>query len=246
MDDFSDIEDEECELTVNFNAAAKHLETLISRKDKIEDQILLELYGLYKVATIGPCNTPRPGWYEITAKHKWDAWKSLDNTTPDEAKAKYVKIIEDLDSEWTIDSPETNTVGWVNVSSMLNTEVALSPSEKTIFDFVKENNLDKLKEHLLPGVDVNSLDESGMGLIHWSCDRGNYEILELLIKNGANVNLIGEDGQTGLHYAASCGHLNCVELLMKHGADSSIKDEDGCIAAEVASETHISDYINIF
>ena len=37
----------------------------------------LELYKYYKQATIGDCNTPKPGYFDFVGKAKWDAWKSV-------------------------------------------------------------------------------------------------------------------------------------------------------------------------
>lgn len=35
------------------------------------DILKLQLYGLYKQATVGDCNTPKPAIYEFVAKAKW-------------------------------------------------------------------------------------------------------------------------------------------------------------------------------
>jgi len=54
------------------------------------------LYGLYKTATVGPCNTPAPS---ILAGRKayarWRAWANLsfENLKPEEAMRKYVDIV---------------------------------------------------------------------------------------------------------------------------------------------------------
>ena len=41
----------------------------------------------------------------------------------------------------------------------------------------------------------------GMGLLHWACDRGNLNMVKLLVKRGADVNIQDTDNQqTPLHY----------------------------------------------
>ncbi|KAG7474175.1 acyl-CoA-binding domain-containing protein 7 [Solea senegalensis] len=45
-------------------------------KTKPTDQELLDLYGLYKQATVGDVNTDRPGLFDMKGKAKWDAWDS--------------------------------------------------------------------------------------------------------------------------------------------------------------------------
>ncbi|PPQ68639.1 hypothetical protein CVT26_002923 [Gymnopilus dilepis] len=49
------------------------------------------------VTTIGDVNTQRPGMLDFTGKAKWDAWKSVEGTSKEDARAKYVeKLIEVL------------------------------------------------------------------------------------------------------------------------------------------------------
>ncbi|MBN3280327.1 ACBD7 protein, partial [Polyodon spathula] len=42
-------------------------------KSRPEDGKLLELYGLYKQATVGDINIDRPGMLDMKGKGKWDA-----------------------------------------------------------------------------------------------------------------------------------------------------------------------------
>ncbi|KAJ8480839.1 hypothetical protein ONZ51_g6399 [Trametes cubensis] len=57
----------------------------------------LQFYKYYKQATVGDVNTSRPGMLDFVGKAKWDAWKSVEGTSKEEAYAKYVeKLIEIL------------------------------------------------------------------------------------------------------------------------------------------------------
>lgn len=40
----------------------------------------------------------------------------------------------------------------------------------------------------------------GMSLLHWACDRGRLDVVQLLVKKGAEVNQQDQDLQTPLHY----------------------------------------------
>ncbi|XP_022106521.1 acyl-CoA-binding domain-containing protein 5-like isoform X2 [Acanthaster planci] len=57
-------------------------------------------YGLYKQATIGPCNEPKPAFWEAIKRTKWDAWKQLGDMPKEEAMESYVtdllKIVETM------------------------------------------------------------------------------------------------------------------------------------------------------
>ncbi|KAI0701892.1 acyl-CoA-binding protein [Cerioporus squamosus] len=60
-----------------------------------EEQLFF--YKYYKQATVGDVNTSRPGMLDFVGKAKWDAWKSVEGTSTEEAYQKYVeKLIEIL------------------------------------------------------------------------------------------------------------------------------------------------------
>lgn len=50
-----------------------------------------------RAATAGDVNTSRPGMLDFTGKFKWDAWKSVEGVSKEEARTKYVeKLLEIL------------------------------------------------------------------------------------------------------------------------------------------------------
>jgi acyl-CoA-binding protein/ubiquitin len=57
---------------------------------------LLTLYKYYKQATVGPCNTPRPGMFDMTGRAKWDAWNSVQGLSQKEAETKYIATVAAL------------------------------------------------------------------------------------------------------------------------------------------------------
>jgi len=78
---------------------------------------------------------------------------------------------------------------------------------------------------LLPekGVDVNAMDITTTDPfmptpLMDTIERGNIEIMKILIANGANVNASNYDGQTALDVAIEKGNTEIVQLLMKKGA----------------------------
>uniref|UniRef100_A0A4W5M1U9 Acyl-CoA-binding domain-containing protein 5 n=1 Tax=Hucho hucho TaxID=62062 RepID=A0A4W5M1U9_9TELE len=52
--------------------------------------MMLKFYSYYKQSTLGPCNTPRPGFWDPMGKVKWDAWNDLGEMTKEEAMTAYV------------------------------------------------------------------------------------------------------------------------------------------------------------
>ena len=76
---------------------------------------LLEIYALFKQASVGDCNTSRPGMMDfkvrdtwpssvlsiisnvfLQGKAKWDAWNGKKGMSQDEAKQKYVDLANQL------------------------------------------------------------------------------------------------------------------------------------------------------
>ncbi|KAM6900794.1 LOW QUALITY PROTEIN: enoyl-CoA delta isomerase 2 [Xenentodon cancila] len=60
------------------------------------NEVKLKIYALFKQATQGPCNTPKPGMLDFVNKAKWDAWKSLGSISQDEARQQYCDLISSL------------------------------------------------------------------------------------------------------------------------------------------------------
>lgn len=65
---------------------------------RINDDLKLKLYGLYKRITIGKCSEMggnRPFFLNKIARSKFDSWLSFDNLGIDKCKQLYVSIISE-------------------------------------------------------------------------------------------------------------------------------------------------------
>lgn len=60
------------------------------------NQVKLKLYALYKQATDGPCNMPKPGVFDLVNKAKWEAWNSLGSLPKETARQNYVDLVSSL------------------------------------------------------------------------------------------------------------------------------------------------------
>ena len=56
----------------------------------------LNIYGLYKQATVGDVNTAQPYFFDVVARSKWDAWNTHKSKTMDQAKTEYVAYVNSL------------------------------------------------------------------------------------------------------------------------------------------------------
>ena len=66
--------------------------------ERPDNATLLQLYALYKQATEGDNTGKKPSFSDIVARAKWDAWTALKGTSAEDAKQKYVDLIESLRS----------------------------------------------------------------------------------------------------------------------------------------------------
>ena len=64
--------------------------------EKPDNMTLLKIYSLYKQATEGDVQGKRPGFTDMVARAKYDAWATLKGKTGDEAMQDYVDLIESL------------------------------------------------------------------------------------------------------------------------------------------------------
>ena len=81
------------DLKARFDEAVANSKTLSERPDNIT---LLKIYSLYKQATEGDNEEAKPGFADIVARAKWDAWKKLEGATNDDAMQQYIDLIEEL------------------------------------------------------------------------------------------------------------------------------------------------------
>ena len=86
--------------------------------------------------------------------------------------------------------------------------------EKTqLIQYVREGNLQKIKEEVEQGVNINIQDEFGDTALMWASRYGRLNIVKFLISKGANINIQDGAGRTALIWASMVGRLNVVESL---------------------------------
>jgi len=74
----------------------KAKDQLNSLKNDPGNAVKLEMYALFKQAVNGENTTKKPSSLNFVGSAKWNAWKELSGMTQDEAKLKYVNIVEEL------------------------------------------------------------------------------------------------------------------------------------------------------
>jgi acyl-CoA-binding protein len=76
-----------------FAAAQERVKQLARRPS---DAQLLELYALYKQATAGDVQGPRPGMLDFKGRAKHDAWAGRRGMPAAEARKAYVALVDSL------------------------------------------------------------------------------------------------------------------------------------------------------
>ena len=56
----------------------------------------IAMYCHYKQVEVGPVDIPRPGFFDLVGRAKWDAWNALGNMSREEAMKKYIEIVNDI------------------------------------------------------------------------------------------------------------------------------------------------------
>jgi diazepam-binding inhibitor (GABA receptor modulating acyl-CoA-binding protein) len=80
-------------LQEQFDQALADSKNLPERPDNMT---LLKMYALYKQASAGDTSGERPGFTDMIARAKFDAWSELKGTAKEDAMQQYVDLIEEL------------------------------------------------------------------------------------------------------------------------------------------------------
>ncbi|CAO3675771.1 unnamed protein product [Umbelopsis vinacea] len=228
-----------------FEIAYEYMNSL-SEKVSISTEKKLELYSLYKQATVGDCNVKKPSLFEFRDRAKWDAWNSRRGLSKEESKEQYVQCVESMNVGWTrqgeyeVDFSEQDgqdTQGMGNaVSAMAYDDEPEEAEREDGYFFAREGDVSKLSAYLQDSeTSVNDRDEQGLTMLHYASDRGNMKVVELLVNRGADVNALTGDNETPLHYACLSERSDIAQYLIDHNCDLSIRDEEGNTAKENTS-----------
>ena len=57
---------------------------------------MLKLYSFFKQASAGDVNGEKPGFFDFVGVAKYEAWEKRKGMPPDEAKQKYIDLVESL------------------------------------------------------------------------------------------------------------------------------------------------------
>ncbi|KAI7851420.1 ankyrin repeat-containing domain protein [Circinella umbellata] len=96
-----------------------------------------------------------------------------------------------------------------------------------------DGQLDRVKELIESGIDVNSHDEYGYTALHAAVSYNQKEILDYLLEKGGNINIEDFEKDTPLYVAET---LDMARFLIDKGAKASHKNAEGLSPAQNAHE----------
>ena len=80
-------------LQEQFDQAQADSKNLPERPDNMT---LLKMYALFKQASLGDASGERPGFTDMVARAKFDAWDGLKGSSREEAMQQYIDLIDEL------------------------------------------------------------------------------------------------------------------------------------------------------
>ena len=83
-------------LEEDFNSATERATQLPKRPS---NDIILQLYALYKQANEGDVKGDRPGFADFEGRAKFDSWNKLQGKSGEDAKQEYISLVEKLEQE---------------------------------------------------------------------------------------------------------------------------------------------------
>jgi len=226
--------------TQNFQNAASYLSSSPSLS-KVSSAVKLELYGLFKYITSSKTpSTSRPSIFDMTGRAKWDAWTAAGKQyqDPQDAEKRYLEIAQTLG--WTTetqvqnvpssstgqgswddnddsDTPEASNSSEGGMGLSVSVMMPPSPSaiDTSIHGLALSNDVSGLTTLLerCPETNLDAVDEFGYTPLHLACDRGNIDVVRLLLKRGADRNLKDPDNLSPLELAKEAGRSDIEAIL---------------------------------
>jgi hypothetical protein len=109
-----------------------------------------------------------------------------------------------------------------------------------LIDFVKNNQLESVRQALQEGADVNQqAKEVSSTALHYAAFNGYTDIVELLLQHDAEVNIQNKNGNTPLHLAALSNSIDVIVLLLSAGADVGLKNAQDQTAQQLATDNMV-------
>ena len=82
-----------------FEQAVQTIKDTPSSRFKPSNELKLQMYALYKQATLGDVQGKRPGLLDMVGRAKFDAWAKLKGTTQSQAMTDYLEVFKEINEK---------------------------------------------------------------------------------------------------------------------------------------------------
>ena len=86
---------------------------------------------------------------------------------------------------------------------------------EALLQAAKDGNINKVKELLSEGANVNAKDSNGKTALMYAAEKGYLDIVKLLVNGGANIHAKDSKGKTAIMYALDNKHKDIAAYLMQ-------------------------------
>lgn len=100
-------------------------------------------------------------------------------------------------------------------------------ANQRLLDAASEGDQTALLRALRDSAYVNTATDEGVTALMYAAQRGDLEMVDILLYNGADPRLKPQNGYDALMSAAAAGFLEVAEKLVRGGADVNASDENG-------------------
>ena len=101
----------------------------------------------------------------------------------------------------------------------------LADTGEDLLAAVRKGDAGRVKALLAQGADANAKSPYGATALFFAADRGNFEIIKILLDHGANVNVKDTFyGATALSWATQKERWDVIKLLLGKGATAGADD----------------------
>ncbi|ORZ14533.1 ankyrin repeat-containing domain protein [Absidia repens] len=108
-----------------------------------------------------------------------------------------------------------------------------SSNDNNLWVAAGDGQLQRVKELVEGGAQVNERDEFGYTALHAAVSYNHKDVLEYLLEHGGDINIEDFDKDTPLYV---CEHADLAQFLVDHGANVHHKNSEGVSPAQTANE----------
>ena len=111
-------------------------------------------------------------------------------------------------------------------------------SDATVADAARLGDAAAVKALLRNGADVNAAQGDGMTALHWAAQKGDTELVAMLLSAGASVRATTRlGGYTPMHLASQAGHPRVVAALLAAGSPADVRTATGASPLMLAARS---------